>query len=66
MKDERVYTLAEVMNLGLEACHVTEDGVTYVWTGAYAVRTEPANGVSVMITNPRKLPSQFWVRMKPE
>ena len=62
----RAYTLAEVMDLGSVAHHVTEDDVTYIWTGGYAIRTDPVSGVSVLITRWENLPGGPWYRVESE
>ena len=59
----QAYTLAEVMSLGIEARHTTEDGVIYLWSGGFAVRTDPQSGVSVLITNCKHLPEEPWHRL---
>ena len=64
-EDVRAYTLAEVVGLGFEARHEAEDGVVYSWSGGFAVRTDPASGVSVLIRDLTKLPQWPWYRVEP-
>ena len=64
-EDVRAYTLTEVVDLGVEARHEAEDGVVSSWSGRYAVRTDPASGVSVLVGDLKKLPQWPWYRVEP-
>ena len=64
-EDVRAYTLTEVVDLGFKARHEAEDGVVYSSSGGFAVRTDPASGVSVLIRDLKKLPQWPWYRVEP-
>ena len=65
MEHLRAYTRAEVMDLGFKARHEAEDGVVYSSSGGFAVRTDPASGVSVLIRDLTKLAQWPWYRVEP-
>jgi hypothetical protein len=58
------YTLAEVIDLDLEARHVAEGGVVYTWKNGRVVRGDCTTGVSVLITKPENVPDWPWYAVK--
>jgi len=59
----QAYTLTEVMTLGIEARHVAKNGAIYCCSCGSVVRTDPRGGVSVLITNRKRLPEWPWHRV---
>jgi hypothetical protein len=62
----RAYKLAELAQLGGEARLVADDGLVYSWSEGLVVCIDPRTGISVLITNAKKVPDWPWVRIEGE
>jgi hypothetical protein len=60
VKHERTFTLPEVIELGFEACHVTEDGASWLFHGCWALRSDPLRGTRMLVMDAAALPGGPW------
>ena len=60
MKHERTYTLPEVIGLGVEAYHVAEDGLWWLFHGCWGLRTDPVSGARTLVTDVALVPAGPW------
>jgi hypothetical protein len=60
VKHERTYTLSEVVDLGFEACHVTEDGVWWLFHGCWALRRDPRQDTRTLVMDAVAMPVGPW------
>ena len=60
MKHECTYTLPEVIELGFEACHVTDDGVCWLFHGCWGLRSDAQSGTRMLVMDAAALPVGPW------
>lgn len=60
MKHECTYTLPEVIALGFEACHVTDDGVCWLYHGCWGLRSDAESGTRTLVMDAAALPVGPW------
>ena len=56
----RTFTVREVVARDLRARHSDGNGVTYVWERDHGLATVAERGITILVTNSRRLPQCGW------
>ena len=60
MKRDRTCTLSELIELGVEACHVADDGVSWLRHGCLGLRGDSVSGTRTLVMAAAALPVGPW------